>query len=153
MEKRTDKELMKLIADKNTHALKALYHRYEIQIFNFILRYTGSREIAQELIQETFTRIWFRADDMDRVNGMLFQLTNSMDLSVVPEAILSYKLVFSIMIFGYILHWLPQQWKDNWMNWFILIPHWLKIIIVVVLVFLIYQSQTSDLQPFIYFQF
>jgi RNA polymerase sigma-70 factor (ECF subfamily) len=69
MEKRTDKELMKLIADKNTHALKALYRRYEIQIFNFILRYTGSREIAQELIQETFTRLWFAAHTFDQKRG------------------------------------------------------------------------------------
>jgi len=39
------------------------------------------------------------------------------------------------------------------MNWFIRIPHWAKVIIVAVLVFIIYQSQTTDLQPFIYFQF
>ena len=69
MEKRTDKELMKLIVEKNTHALKALSRRYEIRIFNFILRYTGSREIAQELIQETFTRLWFAAHTFDHKRG------------------------------------------------------------------------------------
>lgn len=69
MEKRTDKELMKLVADKNTLALKILYHRYEMPIFNFVLRCTGSREIAQELIQETFTRIWFAAHTFDQKRG------------------------------------------------------------------------------------
>lgn len=69
MEKRTDNELMKLIADKHTPALKVLYRRYEIQVFNFIRRYTGSRELAQELIQETFTRIWFAAHTFDRKRG------------------------------------------------------------------------------------
>jgi len=69
MEKRTDKELMKLITDKNTLALKVLYRRYEIQIFNFIFRYTGSRELAQELIQETFTRVWFAARTFDQIKG------------------------------------------------------------------------------------
>ena len=69
MEKRTDKELMKLIVEKNTHALKALSRRYEIRIFNFILRYTGSREIAQELIQETFTRLWFAAHTFNQKRG------------------------------------------------------------------------------------
>jgi hypothetical protein len=101
----------------------------------------------------TFTRIWFRADDTERVHAMLFQLTHSMDLSVVPSVIASFKMVFGVMLFGYILHWLPQSWKDGGMNWFIRVPHWAKVIIVVVLVFLIYQSQTADLQPFIYFQF
>jgi len=69
MEKRTDKELMKRITDKNTLALKVLYRRYEIQIFNFIFRYTGSRELAQELIQETFTRVWFAAHTFDQIRG------------------------------------------------------------------------------------
>ena len=69
MEKRTDIELMKLITDKNTLALKVLYRRYEIQIFNFIFRYTGSRELAQELIQDTFTRVWFAAHTFDQIKG------------------------------------------------------------------------------------
>jgi RNA polymerase sigma-70 factor (ECF subfamily) len=60
---------MKRIAGKNTDALKTLYGRYDRQIFNFILRYTGSREIAQELIQETFTRIWTAAHTFDQKRG------------------------------------------------------------------------------------
>jgi len=101
----------------------------------------------------TFTRIWFRADDMDRVKAMLFQFRHSMDLGVIPEVLSSFKLVFGIMLFGYILHWWPSKWKDAYMNWFIRIPHWVKAILIVVLVFLIYQSQSAGLQPFIYFQF
>jgi RNA polymerase sigma-70 factor (ECF subfamily) len=66
MDQKTDKELMRLICNKNSEALKMLYRRYEIKIFNFILRYTGSRETAQELIQETFTRIWFAAHTFDQ---------------------------------------------------------------------------------------
>jgi RNA polymerase sigma-70 factor (ECF subfamily) len=69
MDQKTDKELMKLICNKNSGALKVLYKRYEIKIFNFILRYTGSREIAQELIQETFTRLWFAAHTFDQKRG------------------------------------------------------------------------------------
>lgn len=69
MENLNDKELMKLITAKNDQALKVLYHRYEKKIFNFILRYTGSRGIAQELIQETFTRLWFAAHTFDQKKG------------------------------------------------------------------------------------
>ena len=101
----------------------------------------------------TFTRIWFRADDMDHVSAMLFQLTHNLNLSVVKDVLLSYKLIFPVLVFGYIIHWWPSKWKDSYMKFFIRIPHWVKVIIVVALVFLIYQTQTSDLQPFIYFQF
>ncbi len=101
----------------------------------------------------TFTRIWFRADDMNRVKAMLFQLFHNLDFSVAPRVVMSYKMIFAIMLFGYITHWWPSKWKDHYMNWFIRIPHWAKVIIVAVLVFIIYQSQTTELQPFIYFQF
>lgn len=61
MEKSTDEELMSLILKKNTKALKTLYNRYEVSIFNYILKYTGSKDIAQDLLQETFTRVWYAA--------------------------------------------------------------------------------------------
>jgi len=60
---------MKLVVEKNTLALKALYHKYEIQVFNFIYRNTGSREIAREIIQETFTRVWFASHTFDETRG------------------------------------------------------------------------------------
>ncbi len=101
----------------------------------------------------TFTRIWFRAGDMDRVNAMLFQLTHNLDFSVAWQVALSYRMIFPVLLFGYVLHWWPSKWKDSYMNRFIRTPHWVKVIIVVVLVFLIYQTQTAGLQPFIYFQF
>ncbi len=69
MEKLDDKELMKLVVSRDTAALKVLYSRYEKSIFNFILRYTGSRGIAQELIQETFIRLWFAAHTFDLHTG------------------------------------------------------------------------------------
>lgn len=69
MDQKTDKELMELICNQNSEALKVLYRRYEIKIFNFILRNAGSREIAQELIQETFTRVWCAARTFDQQKG------------------------------------------------------------------------------------
>ncbi len=69
MEKSTDKELMNLVLKKNSHAFKILYQRYELAIFNFIFKYTSSREIAQDLLQETFTRVWFAAHLFDYEGG------------------------------------------------------------------------------------
>lgn len=69
MEKSTDKELMKCVQERDTSALKVLYQRYEMAIFNFILRFTGSREIARDLIQETFTRAWLAAHTFDHKRG------------------------------------------------------------------------------------
>ena len=69
MKKKTDQELMKFVIDRNSEALKTLILRYELPIFNFILRYSGNRELSQDLMQETFTRIWFAAHTFDQVKG------------------------------------------------------------------------------------
>ncbi len=78
MEDYSDKKLMKLVVQRNAQAFRLLYQRYETQIFNFIYRYTGNRELAQDLLQETFTRIWFAAHTFDlrrgNFKGWLFKI-------------------------------------------------------------------------------
>jgi RNA polymerase sigma-70 factor (ECF subfamily) len=69
MQKKTDTQLMKLLTAKDKMALKELYRRYEMQVFNFLFRYIGHRGIAQELIQDTFTRLWFAAHTFDQKKG------------------------------------------------------------------------------------
>ena len=66
---KTDNQLMKLLTAKDKTALKELYRRYEMLVFNFLLRYTGHRGIAQELIQDTFTRLWFAGHTFDPKKG------------------------------------------------------------------------------------
>jgi RNA polymerase sigma-70 factor, ECF subfamily len=66
---RSDEELMQYVADRNTEAFKTLYKRYELAIFNLILKYTGDKGLAQDLLQETFTRIWFAAHSFNQEKG------------------------------------------------------------------------------------
>lgn len=69
MDRLTDNELMKSICVRDNLALKELYQRYHLPIFNFILRLTGSRELAQDILQEVFTRVWFAAHTFHFKNG------------------------------------------------------------------------------------
>ena len=59
--KYSDEELMNMVVERNTKALKVLYDRYGSGVFNFTLRYTNNREISEDVLQETFTRVWFAA--------------------------------------------------------------------------------------------
>jgi RNA polymerase sigma-70 factor (ECF subfamily) len=59
MIKYSDEELIALVLEKNSKALKILYERYHIPFYNFVLRYTNSREVSEDILQETFTRVWF----------------------------------------------------------------------------------------------
>ncbi|MDM7920533.1 MAG: sigma-70 family RNA polymerase sigma factor [Methanosarcina sp.] len=66
---RSDEEQMQHVAERNTASFKALYKRYELAIFNLILKYTGDKSLAQDLLQETFTRIWFAAHSFNQEKG------------------------------------------------------------------------------------
>ena len=101
----------------------------------------------------TFLWIFFRSEDMFRANQMLHQIAYNFRLSLVPEMFSSYALIFGIIIAGFILHWLPSRIKETYRGWFIKMPVYLKILIVVILVLIIFQAKSSVIQPFIYFQF
>jgi D-alanyl-lipoteichoic acid acyltransferase DltB (MBOAT superfamily) len=109
--------------------------------------------IALTFLFISFTRIWFRSETMHNANAMLYQISHSLDFSLIPTMIVAYKGVFSIMLLGFIAHWFPSKAKSSYQNWFINSPIWAKLAIVVIAVFAIYQVRTSELQPFIYFQF
>jgi len=101
----------------------------------------------------TFTRIWFRSESMEKAGQLIHQVVHSFHPEIIPQVLWSYRLVFAVMALGYFIHWVPERWKLALLNWYIRIPIWAKALIAVVMVFIIYQSWSADLQPFIYFQF
>jgi len=101
----------------------------------------------------TFTRIFFRSESMEIANALMHQIRHSFDFALIPEIIVSYKYVFGMMLFGFVTHWLSYDFKQKWKNRFINSPMWVKVIISAIIVFVIYQSISSEMQPFIYFQF
>ncbi len=101
----------------------------------------------------TFTRIFFRSGSMEVVNGMMHQIATDFNLKLIPEILVAYKWVFLVMLFGFVIHWLSSNLKEKITNWFIATPMWLKAVIAAVVVIFVYQSISSEMQPFIYFQF
>jgi RNA polymerase sigma-70 factor (ECF subfamily) len=78
MEERPDHALVAEVARGDAAALRTLYLRYERPTFNLILRLAGNREMAQDLMQETFTRVWTMArtfrGDRGTFKGWLFTI-------------------------------------------------------------------------------
>ncbi len=101
----------------------------------------------------TFTRIWFRGESMQGISDLLGQIASNFGWQQVPAMIMAYHKVFLVIILGFVLHWLPGSFKTNWTNRFIASPFYVKAIISTLVVFVVYQSLSADLQPFIYFRF
>ena len=68
----TDFSLLQRIAARDTAALADLYDRHSRLIFGLILRIVRDRGEAEDILQETFVRVWNRAEIYDaRIGGPL----------------------------------------------------------------------------------
>jgi D-alanyl-lipoteichoic acid acyltransferase DltB (MBOAT superfamily) len=101
----------------------------------------------------TFAWIFFRAQNMHKAKQMISQIFTKFNFDLIPQIIASYQEIFFIILMGFILHWLPDNFKEKYRGWFIKTPLVVKIIIVILVVFIIYQVKEAAIQPFIYFKF
>jgi len=59
----SDEELMlKVKFDNDTSAFESLVQRYKIALLNFVYRFIGDQETAQDLSQDVFIRLWMSAE-------------------------------------------------------------------------------------------
>ena len=100
-----------------------------------------------------FAWLFFRADSMMIVGQMLSQMTNQMFNADFVGIITNYAPVFGLILLGFVMHWLPERFKENYRHLFHKIPIPVKAIIAVCVMLFLYQVRSADLQPFIYFQF
>jgi RNA polymerase sigma-70 factor (ECF subfamily) len=69
MEILSDRTLVERVARGDADAFTTLYRRYERPIFGALLRLTGRRALAEDWLQETFTRVWLAASTHDPSRG------------------------------------------------------------------------------------
>lgn len=68
----TEEELVHALKRHDTVAIKALYDMYSASLLGVIARIVLQKEIAEDLLQETFVKIWNSADNYDASKGRLF---------------------------------------------------------------------------------
>ncbi|MGB0390188.1 MAG: MBOAT family O-acyltransferase [Salibacteraceae bacterium] len=101
----------------------------------------------------TFTRIWFRSESFEKASQLIMQIQSNFALDLAPDIISAFWKVFLTMVIGYIIHWLPTNFKNWYKETFIKAPMPIQIIVSFITVVVLYQVVSSDMQPFIYFQF
>ena len=84
---------------------------------------------------------------------MVNQMGGHWELNRIPDIIVHYRNVFILIVIGLIIHWLPETFKRRYRLWFATMPVPLMVVVCALIVFVIYQFITADLQSFIYFQF
>ena len=66
-----DPELVQRLQRRDPQALAELYDRYGRIVFSLILRVVRDAGIAEDLVQETFLRVWNRVQGFDAAKGAI----------------------------------------------------------------------------------
>jgi alginate O-acetyltransferase complex protein AlgI len=101
----------------------------------------------------TFAWLFFRAQNREMIRQFFHQVYHNLHLELLPEIVRGYALPVLLMALGFILVYMPFKIKERVRGWFIQSPLFIKIVVVVFTVLLLYQAASSGLQAFIYFRF
>ena len=117
----------------------------------------------------TFTRIWFRSgsinswEEIDQghniisewftANEILNQLFFNFQWDLIGDVLAVYSNVFLVIIFGFLIHFIPEKFKFWYREKFSTSPVFVQLLVCFTAIFFMYQVASTSLQPFIYFQF
>lgn len=100
-----------------------------------------------------FCWIFFRNHTFEASWTMLTQIFTDFHPQLFIQLVEGYAPVFSLMALGYLLHFLPDKWEERCRQGVVKMPFAMQALLVAATVFLVMQIKSSDIQPFIYFQF
>ena len=95
----------------------------------------------------------FHHGEWGNLGVMLSQIFTSLHPELLPQVIANYWHVFVLIVLGYALHFVPDRLSQRCRNAFVSMPPYLYILVLILLITVIVQVKTSEVQPFIYFQF
>jgi D-alanyl-lipoteichoic acid acyltransferase DltB (MBOAT superfamily) len=100
-----------------------------------------------------FCWIFFRAQDLDTVYAMLSQIWYNFNPQILPDFLDGYAAVLFFMTLGYALHLIPQSVTNGAQGLVTRLPLPAKALLITLVIVLVMQVKTAQVQPFIYFQF
>ena len=101
----------------------------------------------------TFTRAWFRSPTWNGAIELLTKITNDFGMDTVAGVVTGNWKFFSVMLLGYIIHWIPGRYKSQLQHKVAHAPVWILYVLVLASTLVIYQILSAEVQPFIYFAF
>ena len=97
--------------------------------------------------------VLFRASSFGVAEQVFHQIFYKFQPQIFLQWCESYSAVGLLMLLGYLLHFMPQSLSDKAKSFVSLCPLPVKALLIVLLIFIVIQIKSSDVQPFIYFQF
>lgn len=97
--------------------------------------------------------IFFRNLSFENSRVMIGRIISDFHPELFVQMVSGYKTVFVLMLLGFVLHFCPDRWQ-KWLEWGVIrMPLVGQAALITLLIYCVIQIKSSDVQPFIYFQF
>lgn len=95
----------------------------------------------------------FRAPSLETVGGIVTQISGSFHAEIAPQFVESYAMIVAAMIFGFVMHFTPKSWSTKTMAVYDSLPLVAQSVVFAAILFIIIQTRSSELVPFVYLQY
>ncbi|NDV60062.1 MBOAT family protein [Bacteroides sp. 519] len=100
-----------------------------------------------------FCWIFFRNREFSDSMSMLKQIFTNFQPQLFVQLIEGYWQVFALMAIGFVLHFTPKSLEMKFQKGVIGMPFVGKVLLMVMVIYLVIQVKSSEIRPFIYFDF
>lgn len=95
------KQLFMQVAEGDEKAFETLFNAFLPKLYPFIIKFIKSEPAAQEILQETFIRVWLSRDklsEIDNPGGWLYKVASNECYSYLRKSILNNKFLNPITL-------------------------------------------------------
>ncbi|MCB5267450.1 MAG: MBOAT family protein, partial [Candidatus Cloacimonetes bacterium] len=64
-----------------------------------------------------------------------------------------YRIPALLIVVGFLAHWQPDSWERGITRTLARVPFVMQSLILAIVIWVLFQARSADIQPFIYFQF
>ncbi len=142
------------------HGVALALHKLWLERVSWAKSEGAQMNIVARIVSTIFTFnlvclgwLLFRADSMQVVGMMLHQIIHNFDAHLIPQILEGYKIITAFIVVGFVLHLLPSSLSDLTRKLLTRGGFVIQLLVAVVMIWCVMQIKSSDIQPFIYFQF
>ncbi|HYW11694.1 MAG TPA: sigma-70 family RNA polymerase sigma factor [Longimicrobium sp.] len=111
-----DSGVVAAFLDGNKRAFGELVERYQNRLLNFIYRTTGDRERAEDLVQETFIRVYrhlHRFDQSKKFSTWIYTISSNLAKNELRNRSRNPLVLFQTLMKNRDADERPLEWEDN----------------------------------------
>ena len=99
------------------------------------------------------TWIFCACADIERPIAIFEAIFTRFHADLLEQFVMGYPMVTILIVTGFILHYLPSAWNERIATWAGRAPIAVQVAALVLIIMLVVQVRSSEVQPFIYLQF